>query len=105
MKLDIDTSMANNLSVFTGEVKREPTLTEANIDGQITSVLNFDLVLKYLMRVTEGQEITNYVKCSAWGDDKIALAGAVVARAFQHKTKIVVIGAVVPSLFTFKVGA
>jgi len=104
VKLDIDTSMASNLSVFTGEVRREPTLTEANVDGQVTSVLNFDLVLKYLMRVTEGQEITNYVKCSAWGDDQIAVAGQVVARAFQHQTKIVVIGAVVPSTYTFKVG-
>jgi hypothetical protein len=105
MKLEIDTSMANNLSVFTGEVKREPTLTQAMIDGQLTNVMNFDLVLKYQVRVTEGQEMTNYVKCSAWGDDNIASAGTAVGRAFQHNTKIVVIGAVVPSLFTFKVGA
>jgi hypothetical protein len=105
MKLDIDTSMANNIAVFTGEVKREPVIAQANVDGEITNVMNFDLVLKYKIRITSGEEVTNYVKCSAWGDDSISSVGAAVARAFQQQTKIVVVGAVVPSVFTFKMGA
>lgn len=90
---------------FSGLIEREPEIATVGrgADGKPSRVLNFDVAT--ITIDGSGAARTNYVKCSAWGEDSIEKFYPEVGRAWEHHLKIEIVGAVFPAYYQHKTGA